>query len=145
MEIELESGLELVQDQPACIESVVFVSGQNNFTIAEDDRGKVFLFKRVERPAVFIEVIKTYEGKIRGNHVHENCTEILHVISGEIHLYLLCKHGEHVFKQPLKRGEAIITPAGMPHALYSVQESECLVLFDKDPSNDRVRIPIIRF
>lgn len=145
MNIEFESGLELIDEQPACVRTTLFASEQNGFTVARDGRGSAFLFKRLEQPAVFVEVIQTRAGKVRGNHVHYSCAETLHVVSGGVFLYLLCEHGKHVFKQFLKAGEAIVMPAGTPHALYCIQDSECVVLFDKDPSNDRTRIPIVRF
>ena len=145
MDAKLEEGLELTASQPDCIKAVFTDSQEKSFILAEDERGKVFLFERFQSPAVFIEVIHTGADKIRGNHVHETCDEVLHVVSGEIELYLLCEHAKHVFKHVMRKGDAVVTPKGVPHALRSIEESECVVLFDKDPRNDRARVPILKF
>ncbi|HSX29567.1 MAG TPA: cupin domain-containing protein [Candidatus Saccharimonadales bacterium] len=145
MDSLLEEGLELIAQQPGCIKATFTSSQQGAFTVAEDERGAAFLFERFQSPAVFIEVIKTAAGKIRGNHVHQNCNETLHVISGEVELYLLCKEGKHVFKRIMRQGDVVVTPKGTPHALRSLQKSECVVLFDKDPRSDRARVPILKY
>lgn len=141
----LEEDLELVDLWPDCIKATFTDFRKGNFVISEDERGKAFLFERFKSPAVFIEVIRTAPNKIRGNHVHHQCNETLHVVNGAIELYLLCKHGKHVFRQEMREGDVVITPKGTPHALRSIQESECVVLFNKDPRNDRTRIPILKF
>lgn len=145
MNVQLEQGLTLTELQPDCVKAIFTDIRQGAFVAAEDERGQAFLFERLQSPAVFVEVIHTSPNKIRGNHVHQNCDETLHVVSGEIELYLLCEHKQHVFKRVMKKGEAAITPKGTPHALRSIQESECVVLFDKDPRNDRARVPVLVF
>jgi quercetin dioxygenase-like cupin family protein len=145
MDSLLESGLSLTEPQPECVRASFSSARQGAFTIAEDESGQAFLFERHQLPAVFIEVIRTAAGKIRGNHVHQKCDETLHVLSGEIELYLLCEHKEHVYKRLMSQGDVAIMSKGTPHALRSLQESECIVLFDKDPRGDRVRVPILKF
>lgn len=141
----LENDLDLLELQPDCIKAIFIDSQKKAFTISEDERGTAFLFERFSSPAVFIEVIRTQTNKIRGNHVHQNCDEALHVVSGAIELYLLCVHGKHVFRRILQPGDAVITLSGTPHALRSIKESECVIFFDKDPRNDRARIPILKY
>jgi mannose-6-phosphate isomerase-like protein (cupin superfamily) len=145
MSVQLEPGLILTETQPPCIKATFTDAKKGAFVNAEDERGQVFLFERLQSPAVFVEVIRTLPNKVRGNHVHYTCDETLHVVSGKIELYLLCEHQEHVFKRTMRSGEVVTTPKGTPHALYSQQESECVVLFDKDPRNDRDRVPILVF
>jgi quercetin dioxygenase-like cupin family protein len=141
----LEDGLTYTPTQLDCIQAQFTTAQAGAFTIAEDDRGSAFLFERFSKPAVFIEVIRTAAGKIRGNHVHQNCEETLHVVSGVIELYLLCEHGKHVLTRTLQKGDVVATPKGVPHALRATEASECVVLFDTDPRNDRARVPILKF
>lgn len=143
MTAELESGLISTDSQLVCIEATFT---RNNFTNAKDDRGKAFLFKRSHTPAIFIEVIHTLAGKIRGNHVHQNCDETLNVVSGKMVLYLLCNCGQkHVYKRIMQENDTVITPKGVPHALQALEDTEIVVLFDHDPSNDRDRVKILKF
>lgn len=140
---ELEPGLISIDSQPICI-AATFTS--NDFTNAEDDRGQAFLFKRLHKPAIFIEVIHTQAGKIRGNHVHQNCDETLNVVSGKMALYLLCNCGQkHVYKQIMHENDTVITRKGVPHALQALEDTEIVVLFDQNPSQDRDRVQILNF
>jgi mannose-6-phosphate isomerase-like protein (cupin superfamily) len=145
MNAQLESGLTLSNVQPDCIKASFVDNKEANLVVAQDSRGQAFLFERFHRPAVFVEFIRTLPDRVRGNHVHQDCDEMLYVVSGEIEIYWLCEHGTHVFGQALKSGESVLTPKGTPHALRSVNESECIVLFDKDPRKDRTRAPILVF
>lgn len=139
----LEQGLILADQQLPCI-SAVFT--QNDFINAKDNRGQVFLFERFDKPAVFVEVIHTTAEEIRGNHVHQNCDETLNVVSGKLALYLLCNCDEkHVYKRIMQQNETVITPKGVPHALQALEDTEIVVLFDKDPRNDRERVQILEF
>lgn len=140
---ELEPGLISVDNQPACI-TAIFT--RYEFTNAEDDRGRAFLFERSHNPAVFVEVIHTLAGKIRGNHVHRNCDETLNVVSGKMALYLLCNcEQKHVYKRIMQENDTVITPKGVPHALQALEDTEIVVLFDRDPSKDRDRVQILKF
>jgi quercetin dioxygenase-like cupin family protein len=143
MRSRLESGLELLDKQPSCIEATVTGIGQDAFVMAKDERGQAWLFDRLAAPAVFAEVVHTLTGKIRGNHVHQYCDETLHVLAGEIRLYLLCRHARHVFACQLVAGQTAHVAKGVPHALYSIRQSECLILFGADPRNDRTNVAII--
>jgi quercetin dioxygenase-like cupin family protein len=146
MTAQLEKGLILTKTPPSCIHAIFTTVEQGAFTDAEDERGRAFLFERFQSPATFIEVIHTNKLKVRGNHVHQNCDETLYVLSGEIEIYLRCNaHKKHVYKRNMKRGEAVFTPKGIAHALYTLTETEFVVFFDKDPRNDRDRVPILRF
>lgn len=143
MTVQLEPGLTLTKVQPPCVRATFI---RNNFTDSEDDRGKAFLFERLNEPAVFIEVIHTLSGKIRGNHVHQNCDETLNVACGKLALYLLCNCADkHVFKRIMRRGDSVITHKGVLHALQALEETEIVVLFDKDPREDRDRVQILAF
>jgi len=143
MTVQLESGLTPTDIQLSCV-SATFT--RNSFTDTEDDRGQAFLFERFNNPATFIEVIHTLPGKIRGNHVHQNCDETLNVVKGEMTLYLLCNcPKKHVFKQTMKSGDTVVTPKGLAHALQAIKETEIVVLFDQDPRADRDRVQILTF
>jgi len=139
---ELESDLIFTDSQPTCIEAT-FV--RNDFTNGTDDRGQAFLFERLDKPAFFIEVIHTLSGKIRGNHVHQNCDETLNVVSGKVAVYLLCSCVQkHVYKRIMQENDSVITPKGVPHALQALEDTEIVVLFDKDPRRDRDRVQILK-
>jgi quercetin dioxygenase-like cupin family protein len=143
MTAQLEPGLILTDIQLSCVRATFT---RNDFTDAEDDRGQAFLFERLNKPAIFIEVIHTLSGKIRGNHVHKNCDEALNVVSGKLALYLLCDcRDKHVFKRIMKKGDTVVTHKGVPHALQALEETEIVVLFDKDPREDRDRVQILTF
>lgn len=140
---ELESDLEPIHSQAVCIEATFT---RSDFINVEDDRGQAFLFKRFQKPIVFIEVIHTMSGKIRGNHVHQNCDETLNVVSGKMALYLLCNCGQsHVYKRIMHENDAVIICKGVPHALQALEDSEIVVLFDQDPNKDRHRVKILKF
>ncbi len=140
---ELESGFTLVANQPPCINATFT---RESFTNAEDDRGQAFLFERTQEPAVFVEVIHTLPEKIRGNHVHQNCDETLNVVSGKLALYLLCNcNDKHVLRRTMEKGDTVTTHKGTPHALQALEETEIVVLFDKDPRKDRDRVQIVNF
>lgn len=142
-EPELEHSLLFTDNQPTCIKATF---RQNNFTNAFDDRGQAFMFERLDKPAIFIEVIHTLAGKIRGNHVHQNCDETLNVVSGKLALYLLCSCPQrHVFKRIMQENDTVITSKGVPHALQALEDTQIVVLFDKDPREDRERVQILKF
>ena len=143
MTVRLESDLIFTDVQLPCIQAKFIKDG---FTNAEDDRGQAFLFERFNKPAIFIEVIHTLSDKIRGNHVHQNCDETLNVVSGKLVLYLLCScTDKHVFKRIMEKSDTVFIPKGVPHALQALEETEIVVLFDKDPREDRDRVQILRF
>lgn len=142
MTAELESGLTLVDTKPVCIPAI-FTKG--TFTDAEDNRGQAFLFERFDNPATFVEVIHTLQDKIRGNHIHQHCDETLNVVSGKLAIYLLCDcPNRHVFKQIMHRGDTVVTPKGIAHALQAIEDAEIVVLFDEDPREDRERVQILK-
>ena len=145
MPTRIEPGLELVEAQPPCIAVTFIDAARQPFDIAADNRGQAFVFERLDSPAVFIEVIQTRAGNVRGNHVHQHCTETLQVIAGNVTLYLLCEHQKHVFGRNMKQGDAVIIRKGTAHALYSTDDSSCVVFFDQDPRNDRARVPVLQF
>lgn len=143
MTAQLEPNLLLTNIQLSCIQATF---SKDAFVDAKDDRGRVFLFDQLNKPAIFIEAIHTLPNKIRGNHVHQNCDETLNVVSGKLALYLLCNcPRKHVFKRIMKNGDTVITPKGVPHALQALEKTEIVVLFDKDPRHDRKRVQILAF
>ena len=143
MKAQLEPGLKLTKTLLPCLRSA-FTRGA--FVDAADNRGRAFLFERLENPAVFIEVIHTAPDKIRGNHVHQNCVETLNVVSGKLVFYQLCDCPEkHVLEQVMKSGDTVVTQKGVPHALQTLEETEIVVFFDKDPRKDRDRVQILAF
>jgi len=141
----LEANMRIIEPQPGCIDAIFSKAQDVSVTAAKDERGTVFLLERFDLPAVFIELVKTAPGKIRGNHVHRNCNETLHVISGTIEFYLLCEHKKHVYKRVMNAGDVVVIPKNSPHALRSIEHSECIVLFENDPRDDRERTPILKF
>lgn len=145
MDIELVDSLQLVGEQPACIKATFTGVSEGSYISVSDERGKVFLFEQSNRPAIFVEVIHTKAGKIRGNHVHANCDETLNVVSGKAVIYLLCSHGKHVYRRVLNVGETVISHKGTPHAFVALQDSEYVVLFEHDPRDDRDRVSILVF
>jgi quercetin dioxygenase-like cupin family protein len=143
MTAQLEPNFTLTDNQPACVQ-IEFI--KNNFSDTEDDRGRALLFEQVNKPATFIEVINTLSGKIRGNHVHQECDEVINVVSGKLDLYLLCDCVDrHVFKHAIAKGDTAIIPKGTPHALQALEETDIVVSFEKDPRKDRDRVQILSF
>lgn len=141
MTAKLSPEFQRVNKQPGCVQAVF--GPKKSFVSAQDNRGQVFMFDRLTSPAVLIEHVRTQAGNIRGNHVHATCNETLYVMSGTIELYLLCTHNKHIFGSVLQPGDSVVISKGTPHALFSVQDSECMVCFDKDPRRDRAAVPIL--
>jgi uncharacterized RmlC-like cupin family protein len=146
MPARLEETLKLVGVRPSCVEATFSSADKGSFVAAQSERGRASIFDRAQSPAVFIEVIHTLPNVVGGNHVHKNCNETLNVVSGLLELYLLCNcPKKHVFKKTMGNGETVYTPKGVPHALYTLEETETVVFFDNDASHDRDRVAILMF
>jgi|GEM_PF-1925399 len=145
MEAQLEAGLALVAEQPACIRADFSHAGEGSFMITKDGRGEACIFD-LSKPAVFTEIISNRPLQVRGNHVHMDCQESFNILAGKLELYLLCDCGDkHVYYRTLDQGDAVKIAPGIAHAIFTLEETQFAAFFDADPRSDRQRVPVLVF
>lgn len=146
MKAQIVSGLTPTKVQLDCIKAVYTMSENSSFQSAHDERGDAFVFDRTQEPAMFIEVIRTEQYKVRGNHVHQACTESFNVVDGALDFYLLCVCPErHVYHRTMHAGDSVHIEKSIAHAMYSLEKTEFVAIFDHDPRNDRERVTLLVF
>jgi dTDP-4-dehydrorhamnose 3,5-epimerase-like enzyme len=141
------SDLKLVDTPTACLKAVFYDPGKNPlFPIsAADERGAFYALDYANIRPHLVEIIHSRPHVVRGNHIHEHCTETLTVLSGSLDMYLLCNCPEkHLSKTHMKAGTTVEISPGIAHAVYALEETEITAVFgDGDPREDRERIVLI--
>jgi dTDP-4-dehydrorhamnose 3,5-epimerase-like enzyme len=112
---------------------------------ATDSRGVFYALACEDVRPGFIEIVHSSEAVVRGNHRHARCTETLSVLSGALKLYLLCRCKErHMFARHMPAGSTVQIMPGIAHAIYTLDKTEIVAVFDSDPRQDREMVVLIR-
>lgn len=139
--------LTLVDSQTICIEATFYeAEGNPLFPIsASDERGTFYGLDYANIRPHLVEIIHSRPNVVRGNHVHEHCSETLSVLSGELELYLLCScPKKHLLRKPMRAGMSVLISPGIAHAIFTLTENEITAVFgDGDPRNDREHVVLI--
>lgn len=145
--LDITENSTLVARQTPCIEAIFHDPSSNPlFPIsATDDRGKFYGLDYATIRPHLVEIIHSKPHVVRGNHIHEHCTEIFTVLSGQIEMYLLCRCPKrHLFKNLMHAGMSVRIPPGIAHAIHTLTDNESTAVFgDGDPRNDRERVELI--
>lgn len=143
----ITGSLTLVDAQTACIKATFYEAASNPFfpISASDERGTFYGLDYANVRPHLVEIIHSRANVVRGNHVHEHCSETLSVLSGDLELYLLCNcPGKHLFRKSMGAGTSVLISPGIAHAIFTLTENEITAVFgDGDPRNDRERVALI--
>ncbi len=93
----------------------------NNYFSHEDHRGVINGITNVGEWRE-INLITSLKGAIRGNHYHEQTTELIYIISGEAEFAWHKKDGEKNIIQ-LKKNDCIIVEKGEYHTMLATMDT----------------------
>ena len=139
--------LKLINTPTACVKATFHTKGDNPLfpVSATDERGAFYALDYADIRPHLVEIIHSRPHVVRGNHIHEHCTETLTVLSGGLDVYLLCNCPEkHLLKRHMEAGTTVEISPGIAHAVYTLEETEITAVFgDGDPREDRERVVLI--
>ena len=145
----IADGQALITWQMPCVQATFYQPEDNPYFAisATDGRGTLYgLDYESVRPHL-IEIICSERNAIRGNHVHQHCTEMFTVMSGEISMFLLCMcPGKHLLEKVMVAGMTVRIAAGTPHAVFARTKGESVAAYsDGDPRHDRDRVILLEY
>lgn len=139
--------LTLIDTPTRCIKAIFYDPGANPLfpVSAKDERGVFYALDYANIRPHLVEIIHSRPHVVRGNHIHEHCTETLTVLSGSLDAYLLCNCPEkHLLKRRMGAGTTVEISPGIAHAVHTSEETEITAVFgDGDPREDRERVVLI--
>lgn len=106
-------------------------------------QGELARFYDAEEGMRFIAYIELKDGAVRGNHFHHQKQEWVYVIQGALELLLMDPQTKARDSVPLATGELAFIPAGVAHALRTVQPGHAIEFSPErfDPE-DTIRCPV---
>ena len=145
----IANGHTLVVERTACVRARFHPAGDNPFlpVDAADNRGTLHGLNFDSVRPHLVEIIHSEPDVVRGNHVHQNCTEIFTVLSGDIDMYLSCTcPGRHLLAARMTAGATVVIPPGTAHAMHARTRNESVAVFgDGDPRDDRDRVMLVEW
>lgn len=99
---------------------------ENKKVAFEDGRGTIIDI--VEKENIeSVTIITSKKGTIRGNHYHKETVQYTYVLKGTLKFYTQMPD-EEVETAIVKAGDLVLTPPVERHAVFAVEDSECLIL-----------------
>jgi len=104
-----------------------------------DTRGELaVVLDHRDPPAEVVELVEfAAAGDVRGEHVHDQCREVVYVAAGTLHLELLHPDGG-VQRERVAAGTRVRIPPGIGHRFTACEPSRLVCLLSGgDPAQDR--------